>query len=98
MDHKQILHDGLRRQRAALLQKLEGLSERESEILALITQGLSNQEIADRAYLSINTVKSYVRSAYRKINVDSRTQAVLWGIDHGFKPDHRRIDHWRGGP
>ena len=75
-----------------------GLSDRESEVLALITQGKSNDEIAALCYLSINTVKSYVRSAYRKINVDSRTQAVLWGIDHGFKPDHRRIDHWRGGP
>jgi DNA-binding NarL/FixJ family response regulator len=75
-----------------------GLSDRESEVLALITQGKSNDEIAGLTYLSINTVKSYVRSAYRKIEVDSRTQAVLWGIDHGFKPNHRRIDHWRGGP
>jgi NarL family two-component system response regulator LiaR len=40
-----------------------GLSPREAEILALITQGLSNQEIADRAYLSINSVKTYIRSA-----------------------------------
>jgi DNA-binding NarL/FixJ family response regulator len=76
----------------------KGLSDRESEVLALITQGKSNDEIAALSYLSINTVKSYVRSAYRKIGVDSRTQAVLWGIDNGFKPDHRRIDHWRGGP
>ena len=75
-----------------------GLSDREAEVLALITQGKSNDEIAALCYLSINTVKSYVRSAYRKIGVDSRTQAVLWGIDNGFKPDHRRIDHWRGGP
>ena len=34
----------------------------------------------------------------RKIGAKSRTQAVLWGVDHGFKPDHHRIDHWRGGP
>lgn len=76
----------------------KGLSDREAEVLALITQGKSNDDIAALCYLSINTVKSYVRSAYRKIGVDSRTQAVLWGIDNGFKPDHRRIDHWRGGP
>jgi len=75
-----------------------GLSDRESEVLALITQGKSNGEIAALCYLSINTVKSYVRSVYRKIDVESRTQAVLWGVEHGFKPDHRRIDHWRGGP
>jgi two-component system, NarL family, response regulator LiaR len=70
-----------------------GLSEREAEVIALITQGLSNQEIADRAYLSINTVKTYVRSAYRKMGVTSRSQAVLWGIDHDFRPDHVRIRH-----
>jgi DNA-binding NarL/FixJ family response regulator len=78
--------------------KSEGLSNRESEILALITQGLPNVEIARLTYLSPNTIKSYVRSAYRKIGVTSRTQAVLWGIEHGFRPDHRRIDHWRDGP
>lgn len=69
----------------------EGLSEREAEVLALIVQGLSNQEVADRAYLSINTVKSYIRSGYRKMGVESRSQAVLWGIDHGFRPDRVRI-------
>jgi DNA-binding NarL/FixJ family response regulator len=76
----------------------EGLSERESEILALITQGLSNADVAARTFLTPNTVKSYIRTLYRKIDVASRTQAVLWGIEHGFAPDHHRIDHWRGGP
>jgi len=76
----------------------EGLTDRESEILALITQGKSNAEVAALTYLSPNTVKSYIRSIYRKIGVDSRTQAVLWGVNNGFSPDHRRIDHWRGGP
>jgi DNA-binding NarL/FixJ family response regulator len=76
----------------------EGLSDRESEILALITQGKSNAEVAKVTYLSPNTVKSYIRTIYRKIDVGSRTQAVLWGVDHGFTPDHHRIDHWRGGP
>lgn len=68
-----------------------GLSPREAELLTLITQGLSNQEIADRAYLSINSVKTYIRSAYRKIGVDRRTKAVLWGVANGFEPDHQRI-------
>lgn len=76
----------------------EGLSDRESEILALITQGKSNAEVAALTFLSPNTVKSYIRSTYRKIGVESRTQAVLWGVSHGFMPDHNRIDHWRGGP
>ena len=76
----------------------EGLSDRESEILALITQGMSNADVARLTYLSPNTVKSYIRTIYRKIAVGSRTQAVLWGVEHGFTPDHHRIDHWRGGP
>ena len=76
----------------------EGLTEREAEILALITQGKSNAEVAALTYLSPNTVKSYIRGLYRKIGADSRTQAVLWGVRNGFLPDHRRIDHWRGGP
>ena len=76
----------------------EGLTDREAEILALITQGKSNAEVATLTYLSPNTVKSYIRNVYRKIDVTSRTQAVLWGVAHGFAPDHHRIDHWRGGP
>jgi DNA-binding NarL/FixJ family response regulator len=76
----------------------EGLTDRESEILALITQGHSNAEVASLTYLSPNTVKSYIRTIYRKIGVTSRTQAVLWGVRHGFTPDHDRVEHWRGGP
>jgi DNA-binding NarL/FixJ family response regulator len=78
--------------------KREGLTDREAEILALITQGKSNAEVAALTYLSINTIKSYIKTLYRKIEAQSRTQAVLWGVDHGFLPDHHRIDHWRGGP
>lgn len=76
----------------------EGLSDRESEILALITQGKNNAEVATLTYLSPNTIKSYIRTIYRKIGVASRTQAVLWGVKHGFEPDHHRIEHWKGGP
>jgi DNA-binding NarL/FixJ family response regulator len=64
-----------------------GLTPREAEIIALITQGLTNQEIADRAFLSINSVKTYIRSGYRKINVERRSQAVRWGMENGFEPD-----------
>lgn len=69
----------------------EGLTPRESEVIALITQGLSNKDIAARTYLSPNSVKSYIRSAYRKMEVESRSQAVLWGIEHGFRPDRLRV-------
>ena len=75
-----------------------GLTARESEVLALITQGLSNQEIADRSYLSINSVKTYVRTAYRKLGVSRRSQAVAWCMRHGFQPDRVRYVDGRVAP
>lgn len=61
-----------------------GLSQRELDVLGLIVRGRSNDEVAEELYLSINTVKSLIRSTYRKIGVSSRTQAVAWGVEHGF--------------
>ncbi len=69
----------------------EGLSPREAEVLGLIVQGLSNDEIARRLFLSINSVKSYIRMAYRKAGVIRRSQAIIWGIEHGFEPKPRRL-------
>jgi two-component system, NarL family, response regulator LiaR len=68
-----------------------GLTPRESEVIALITQGLSNREIAERTYLSVNSVKTHVRTAYAKIGVDRRSKAVMWGVRHGFVPDRLRV-------
>ena len=65
--------------------KTFGLSPRESEMLTFIVRGLTNQEIADRSYLTMNTVKTYIRNTYRKINVRTRAQAVAWGYRHGFE-------------
>ena len=62
----------------------DGLSPRESNVLELVTQGLSNQEIAATLFLSINSVKTYIRSTYRKIGVATRPLAVVWAIQHGF--------------
>jgi len=63
-----------------------GLSPREIETLALIAQGLSNKEIADKLFLTTNTLKSHIRQAYRKMGVRSRAQAVAWAMQHGFAP------------
>lgn len=68
-----------------------GLTAREAEVLALICAGLSNQEIAERTYLSINSVKTYIRTAYRKIGAGSRSQAVAWAMQNGFRPERVRI-------
>lgn len=65
-----------------------GLTPRESEMLSLIVRGYSNEEIARSRYLSPNTVKSYIREAYRKIGVTTRAQAVAWGMRHGLEAVH----------
>jgi NarL family two-component system response regulator LiaR len=67
-----------------------GLSPREAEVLALIAQGLTNEEIATTIYLSINSVKTYIRTAYRKIGVRRRSQAVLWALQNGFTAEPSR--------
>lgn len=67
--------------------KLHDLTEREANVLALICLGLSNEEIAERLYISVNTVKTRIRKLFGKLKVDNRTQAALWGVKHGFEPD-----------
>lgn len=56
-------------------QKL-GLSAREMEVLQLMAAGMSNQEIADRLYVSVNTVKTHTSNVFQKLDVKRRTQAV----------------------
>ena len=71
--------------------RAEGLTARQAEIICLITQGLSNSEICERTYLALNTVKSYIRDAYRTMGVTTRVQAVLWGVEHGLTPVRGRL-------
>jgi two-component system, NarL family, response regulator LiaR len=60
------------------------LTRREAEVLDLVCSGLRNTEIALQLHLSLNSVKSYIRSAYRRVGVTTRSQAVVWGIENGF--------------
>ena len=61
-----------------------GLTGREVDVLCLVAAGLTNQEIAERLYLSINTVKTYIRYGYRKIGAERRSHAVIWVERHGL--------------
>ena len=58
---------------------LDPLTAREREVLALIAEGLSNREIAARLFIEVGTVKWYVHSLLRKLEVDSRTKAISRG-------------------
>jgi two-component system, NarL family, response regulator LiaR len=53
-----------------------GISKREMEVLELIAQGLSNQEIAEKLFVSLNTVKTHSSNLFIKLDVKRRTQAV----------------------
>lgn len=71
-----------------------GLTERESEVLALITQGQRTADIAAALFLSVNSIKTHTRNVFRKIGVSTRTEAALWGVDHGFRPDRSSAGDW----
>ena len=66
------------------LEKNISLAEREIEILKLIAQGKSNQEIADQLFLSVWTVRTYVTSILDKLQVKNRTQASLYALRVGL--------------
>jgi len=69
---------------AATSEIMEPLSDRELEVLALIAQGLTNSQIADRLYLSLHTIKAHTRNIYGKLDVHTRTQAVARARDLGL--------------
>jgi LuxR family maltose regulon positive regulatory protein len=62
------------------------LSERELVVLALLPSLLSGGEIADELMVSVNTVKSHIRSIYTKLGVSTRREAVVRALEHGLLP------------
>jgi len=60
------------------------LSARESEILKLVTSGMSNKEIAERLFLSQRTVKAHLTNIFNKLNVASRSEAIVKGLQWGL--------------
>jgi two-component system, NarL family, response regulator LiaR len=67
------------------LQRL-GISKREYEVLELMAQGLSNQEIADKLFVSLNTVKTHSSNLFMKLDARRRTQAVRRAKEFGLLP------------
>jgi DNA-binding NarL/FixJ family response regulator len=64
------------------------LSQREKEILLMLAAGATNKDIAERLFLSLNTVKSHIYNIYRKIDVPNRLQASLWAAKHLKETDN----------
>jgi DNA-binding NarL/FixJ family response regulator len=79
-----VVDCGTRTTRGRLPARPTLLTPREAEVVSLITRGFDNFSIAREACLSINSVKTYIRTAYRKMGVTTRSQAVLWGVRNGY--------------
>ncbi|AQP53063.1 DNA-binding response regulator [Vagococcus penaei] len=62
----------------------EDLTNREREILLLITEGKSNQDIADELFITLKTVKTHVSNILSKLNVEDRTQATIYAFKNGL--------------
>jgi NarL family two-component system response regulator LiaR len=62
----------------------EHLSERETDIIKLAAQGMTNKDIADKLHLSNRTVEGHLRTIFNKLGVGSRTEAVLYGLRKGW--------------
>ncbi|MDV9189980.1 response regulator transcription factor [Streptomyces sp. SR27] len=64
--------------------QVDGLTERETEVIALVADGLSNQEIAGRLRISTATVKTHINNLFAKTGVRDRAQAVRYAYQHGL--------------
>ena len=68
---------------------LNTLTIRESEVLELLTQGVNYKSIAGTLIISETTVKTHVNNIFQKLQVNDRTNAVLYALSHGFKPSSK---------
>jgi len=64
--------------------EMEGLTGRELEVLQMVGQGLTNKEVAQRLFISDRTVQAHLSNIFSKLQVTSRTEAVMYGIRKGW--------------
>lgn len=69
---------------------LSSLTSRESEVLDLLTKGVNYKSIASNLVISETTVKTHVNNIFQKLQVNDRTNAVLYALTHGFKPSDKK--------
>ena len=70
---------------------LSYLTQREEEVLELLTQGITYKGVANKLFISETTVKTHVNNIFQKLQVNDRTQAVLYAINNGFLNKKVRI-------
>ncbi len=64
----------------------EPLTDREKEVLELVATGITNREVAQKLFISVNTVKVHLRNVYTKLGADSRTEATMIAVREGWVP------------
>ncbi len=69
---------------APVQKELQGLTEREREVLDFIASGLTNREIAEKMVISEKTVKTHVSNLLDKLDLEDRTRAAIWALKHGL--------------
>jgi len=82
--HQAVLNAAIHPELRTLLTADSNLTAREMEIVNAMANGAENNEIGDRFFIGINTVKTNIRTAYRRMGVSSRAQAVRWVIQQGL--------------
>lgn len=70
---------------------LSSLTTRENEVLELLTEGINYKRIAGKLIISETTVKTHVNNIFQKLQVNDRTNAVLYALSHGFKPNKSSV-------
>lgn len=70
---------------------LNELTQREEEVLELLTQGITYKGVANKLFISETTVKTHVNNIFQKLQVNDRTQAVLYAINNGFLSKNVKI-------
>ena len=70
---------------------LNSLTSRETEVLELLTEGINYKSIAGKLIISETTVKTHVNNIFQKLQVNDRTNAVLYALTHGFKPSNATV-------
>jgi DNA-binding CsgD family transcriptional regulator len=89
--------EGARMLRDILIQK--GLSNREAEVAELVSKGLSNKEVANQLFVTEKTVKFHLTNIYKKMNVKSRAQLIVWCLPHlGFVENEARVENTTNAP